>query len=295
MERVTHGVSTWVYRIAHGETTAYLRVLPEAGASFAPEVLVHWRLRALGVRVPEVIYFEDGYAPLQRSVMVVSEIHGSPLASSAGFAPSQLDTIATAAGCDLARINAIAVEGFGWVRRDQADEGPAQTLRAELPSHRAFALEYWDDDLAYLAGTQTLAPQDIAALERTVARHDAWLDEAASVLAHGDFDTTAIYHVDGRYSGIIDFGEIRGASRWYDLGYFHMRDGEGLRVRLLPSLVRGYNEVAALPDDHVRRIRFASVLINVRALVRSLRKHPPNRHTQHQIARLREDIDVLST
>lgn len=42
-------------------------------------------------------------------------------------------------------------------------------------------------------------------------------------LAHGDFDTTHIYQDNGRYTGIIDFGEIRGADRWYDLGYFHMR------------------------------------------------------------------------
>ena len=93
--------------------------------------------------------------------------------------------------------------------------------------------------------------------------------------------------------GIIDLGEIRGADRWYDLGHFHLRDGEQLPFRLEGPLVRSYGEIAPLPSDYEQRIRFTSVLINVRALARSLQKRPANRYTQHQLAVLREDLAFL--
>src|SRR5690348_8944848 len=57
VERVEEGVSTYVYRLRAADTVYYLRVLPEEGASFAPEVYAHQRLRERGARVPEVIYF----------------------------------------------------------------------------------------------------------------------------------------------------------------------------------------------------------------------------------------------
>ena len=67
VERVAEGISTSVYRIRRGMETFYLRVLPEAGASFAPEVRAHALLRARGVAVPVVIYFEHCHPALRRA------------------------------------------------------------------------------------------------------------------------------------------------------------------------------------------------------------------------------------
>ena len=44
-------------------------------------------------------------------------------------------------------------------------------------------------------------------------------DLESAWLAHGDFDATAIFYRDGRYSGLIDFGEIRGTEPLFDLGH----------------------------------------------------------------------------
>src|SRR5205823_3668500 len=98
---------------------------------------------------------------------------------------------------------------------------------------------------------------------------------------------------NGRYTGIIDFGEIRGADRWYDLGYFHMRDGELFPFHLLPALISGYREWVSLPSDYERHIRFTGLLINVHALVHSLQKRPPNHFTHHQLDVLQEDLAAL--
>ena len=58
IERVTMGVSTYVYRILARNMTWYLRVLPEEGANFVPEAEVHTRLRHMQARVPEVLFVE---------------------------------------------------------------------------------------------------------------------------------------------------------------------------------------------------------------------------------------------
>jgi Ser/Thr protein kinase RdoA (MazF antagonist) len=64
-----------------------------------------------------------------------------------------------------------------------------------------------------------------------------------AVLVHGDFDISHMFHSAGRYSGIIDFGEILGNNRLYDLATFVVF----YQDRILYSyLLEGYREVASL-------------------------------------------------
>ncbi|MFL5703535.1 MAG: phosphotransferase family protein [Ktedonobacteraceae bacterium] len=289
VERVMEGVSTYVYRITYQHETFYLRLLPEEGASFAPEVAVHNRLRQMQVKVPDVIYFEDQHEALHRSVMVTTEIKGRPVSQCLSLAKDGLNALLIEAGRDLARINSVVVDGFGWMKRNDPD---MEQLHAQWPTYRAFALEHWQADLAYLA-TTTLQPSEFAMLESIPSSHTSWFEVERGQLAHGDFDTTHIYQEHERYTGIIDFGELCGANQYYDLGHFHMSDGEMLPHRILPGLLRGYREVASLPQDYEQHIYFTSVLINVRTLARSLQKRPPTHYTQHLLQRLREDLTAL--
>jgi hypothetical protein len=64
------------------------------------------------------------------------------------------------------------------------------TLEAEMPTLRAFVLEDIAERLAFLADARLLAARQIAAIERIIAAHGAWLDWHDAVLAHGDFDAT---------------------------------------------------------------------------------------------------------
>jgi aminoglycoside phosphotransferase (APT) family kinase protein len=289
IERVVEGVSTCVYSITIHNEIFYLRILPEEGQSFAPEVAVHRKLRQMGVKVPEVIYFEHYYEPLRHSVMVTTEIKGFPLNKSSALSPRELDAILLEAGRDVAQINSIPVDGFGWIQRTQRN---TTHVHAKLPTFRDFALEYWHEDIAYLA-EHALSLSEVAALEQIRSHYDSWLDETQACLAHGDFDTTHIFQDNGHYTGIIDFGEIRGTNRWYDVAQFHMRDGEYLPYKSLPALLRGYEEVIALPQDYMKVIYLTSLLTNIRALARSLQKRPPNRYTEHQIEVLRQDLTTL--
>ncbi len=190
----------------------------------------------------------------------------------------------------MEQINSVPVAGFGWVQRDSPE---TKQLRAQWPTYRAFALEWWVADLAYLA-EHTLSTEQVAMLERLISQYDVYLNSEDGCLAHGDFDITHIYQDAGRYTGIIDFGEIQGANPWYDLGHFHMRDREQHSFQLESALLRGYGDITSLPSDCEWRIRFTSMLINVRALARSLQKRPPNRYTQHQIEVLQQDMAFLT-
>ena len=288
VERVLEGVSTCVYRIIYPRETFYLRILPEEGASFAAEADVHSQLRQLHVKVPEIIYAEPYNDLLQRSIMVTTEIKGQPISQSQVPDQEKLKNIVREAGRDLARINKLAIKGFGWIKRDMS----TSSLEAQWSTCRLFALEFWKTDLTYLAN-HVLSSLEIAHLEHMLSYYNTWLESEQGYLAHGDFDATHIYQEDGRYTGIIDFGEIRGTDGWYDLGHFHVRDGERFPMQLEPYLVQGYEDVASLPPDYEHRIRFTSLLINVRTLTGSLQKRPLDRFTQHQLDVLRKDLALL--
>lgn len=290
VERVDEGVSTLVYRLRRGRECFYLRVLPEEGAGFAPEARVHALLRERGVRVPEVIYYEDRNEAVGRAVMVTTEIAGAPVS---GYGAGEgLSRILAEAGRDLAVINGVPVDGFGWIRRDAA---LGDALAGERATFREFALEHFARDSALL-GAGALRREEVAAIERIVVERDAWFDGGRAWLAHGDFDATHIYQCDGRYTGIIDFGEIRGADRWYDLGHFNLHDGERLPVRALPFLLAGYREVAPLPDDGEARIEFVSLLIGVRGLARYVGRFgdaDPRGYRAHVAEALRRALRAL--
>jgi aminoglycoside phosphotransferase (APT) family kinase protein len=287
VKRAETGVSTPVYRIRRGETTLYLRLAEKPEASLAPEALAHDLLRARGVRAPEVVYFQPIHDELQRSVLVTTEIPGSPI--SRNHRGVDLSAVLLEAGRDLAIINEIGVEGFGWVRRDRL---AINRLEAELPTLSAFALGDLETHLAALP--TFLTAREIDEIRRTFARNDAWLDADLAVLAHGDLDASHIYHLDGKYTGIIDFGEIRGTDRFYDLGHFALHDGETIPYPVLPHLLKGYQEFAPLPPDHEQRIQLWSLLIGVRALARSA-NWPQVTYQSHLTGAIRSALAALSS
>jgi Ser/Thr protein kinase RdoA (MazF antagonist) len=94
-------------------------------------------------------------------------------------------------------------------------------------------------------------------------------------LAHGDFDPSHIYQHQGSYSGIIDFGEIRGAGCWYDLAHVRLHDGELVPTPLLPWLLDGYAEVTPLAADLEQRLQLSGLLIALHALARSHARQRP--------------------
>lgn len=286
--RVPEGVSTYVYRVVRGAEVFYLRVLPEVGKTFAPEVSAHTILRGHGARVPEVVHYESSTPPFGLSVMVTTAIAGRALAQ--GGIGATTPAIVAAAGRDLALVNSVPVAGFGWVERDAAT---ISELSAELADNRGFLIGQLEQDLATLP-ERVIDRGEVAAIGMLVARHEGWLDVPEATLAHGDFDPTHIYEEAGCYAGIIDFGEIRGTDRWYDLAHFALRDGERFAVPLLPWLLDGYREVMPLPTDATERITFAALLIGVRLLARSVERRGVDQLDKSALRAIRSGLAALA-
>jgi hypothetical protein len=287
VEPVTDGRSTYIYRFIDGGEIFYARVLPEEGASFAPEATAHLALHRRGVHVPDVVYWEDVNPLVGRSVMITTSIAGQAITQNP--TSGALSGIARAAGRDLAFLNELPVDGFGWIDRAPPADGE---LRADLPTERAFMLAELDSSLATLRGI-ALPPRQTDDIRSAVSAHEALLDAPDAQLAHGDFDATHIFSHRGSYTGIIDLGEIRGTSPYYDIGHFLFHDGETLPVTLLPYLMEGYQEIITLAPDAERRIALASLLIGVRFLARTYARLPDH-NRQHALAAITREVTFLT-
>lgn len=286
--RVPAGVSTYVYRVQHGGERFYLRVLPETGATFAPEVRAHTLTLAAGARVPAVVHYEPYKEALGASLMLTTEITGEPVRCDMPHVRVRETLIA--AGRDIALINRLPVDGFGWVRR--AMWAIPERISAEHGTQRGFLLADLDALLAALPSAG-FTSAEVARLTAIVRAHEDWLDGDRAYLAHGDFDASHIYADAGEYTGIIDFGEIRGAPRLYDLAHHHMHDGERLPYATTPWLIEGYRQVTPLPDDYRPRIRYLSLLIALRALARGVARAPDSQIVRTAVTALRRDIGEL--
>lgn len=97
-------------------------------------------------------------------------------------------------------------------------------------------------------------------------------DRSSGYLAHGDFNTTHIYvdSVHHKLAGCIDFGELRGADPYYDLGHLLLHDGESGRPSLFPDILSGYADVTPLPTGIMAQVRMQAVVIGARALALKL-------------------------
>lgn len=246
-----------VYRAVVDGVRYYLRLAEEPGEDMTTDALILERLRAQGARVPEVVAVSPPAGAFPRSWMIMTEVPGRSIARAGS--DEEATQAAAAAGRDAAVINSVPVAGFGWVRRD----GSAR-LSAELPGYRQFATSYlpepWPGGL-----TDAFGPRQLDALyELAAAERDRPLRFGR--LAHGDLDVTHVYAHAGRYSGIIDFGEMRGADPYFDLGHFLLHDGETRPTPLFGSFLDGYLQVTPLPDDHLRAIRGSAILLGLRQL-----------------------------
>jgi Ser/Thr protein kinase RdoA (MazF antagonist) len=193
--------------------------------------------------------------------MIMTEVAGRSLAQAS--TDDEARQAAVAAGRDVAVINSVPVSGFGWLQRDGSEQ-----LTAELSSYSQFVVSYlpkpWPGRLREMFDRRQLD----ALLALAAGERDRLL--RVGHLVHGDLDVTHVYSHAGRYSGIIDFGEMRGADLYFDLGHFLLHDGETRPARLFSSFLKGYLQVTPLPDDHCQAIRASAILLGLRQLSRWL-------------------------
>lgn len=251
VERAAEGVSSEVYRARRGDENFYLRLAEDAALDMGPEVEAHERLRALGVRVAEIVHYEPFAPEVGRSVSITSEIRGVPLIGCTDEMVSR--DAARAAGRELALINSIPTQGWGWVLRDGRPG-----MRGAYASWRSRIEDVIAD--AARVHLDTALGRDAVVQLKGVIDDEACRTPGPSRLAHGDFDVSQIFVADGGYTGIIDLGEIQGAESHYDLAHFLLHDTEQNQYALVTDVITGYTEVDNTVIDE-QLIRRTGVLI----------------------------------
>ncbi|MGI8482701.1 MAG: phosphotransferase family protein [Thermomicrobiales bacterium] len=267
------GGSTPVYRIVVGEDIFYLRLAEQPGEDRVAEACVHQLLLEAGVSVPAIVRYESQPSELDRSATLTTRMPGVPLLESPGLDSDDVRGIARAAGRDLARINQVPVEGFGWVESVAAD---GSSLVAEHTARSAWTKEY-ARAAQDVMGSGLFTDYSLDLLQSEIARWRAHPDRTQSFLAHGDFDVTHIFMAPSTYTytGIIDFGEIRGADRLYDLGHALLQDAQPGRPPVFPDLLAGYREIVLLPDTVLAEIYDQAIAIGTRQLAIFRRRSSP--------------------
>lgn len=262
VERTEGGVAGQVYRVARDTDEWFVRLGDDPEDNLAVDADLHERLLRLGVRVPEVAYVEPFSEILERSVFITAHIGGVDLLSTPDH--DRAVEVARGAGRDLGAINRLAVDGFGWVRRDwpRAESLPWPPV-GELPDYVSFVVDDLPDPWPGAFG-ELFSVDELRRFEAIIAAEQERSTPQA-VLAHGDFSLDHVFHRDGRYTGIIDFGEIRGTEPLFDLGVFG-QSGAHLHRALHDAVIGGFFEVVARPPDAQALIRTAGLMKSLRHL-----------------------------
>lgn len=241
-----------------GSETYYVRFLPE-DTSFAAEVLAHNMLLNSGVIVPRVIAFEHREETTGLSVMITEEIPGVSIEDE--WPHDDAPGILHEAGRQIARVHEVSVDGYGWIDRTSYDR-----LKTEKSTFQEYFSEFLSSDLRTLEHYEFTNQEkmQIADLMETARQI---LDVQNAVLVHGDFDVSHIFHVNGRYTGLIDFGEIRGNNRLFDLATFTLFDRSPDRIAY-SYLLEGYCEIVPLTHDDL----YATELMTLFQILRFLGK-----------------------
>ena len=261
VQRTEGGVAGQVYRVVRGGDEFFLRLGDDPVDNLSVDADVHTRLAELGVRVPAVVHVDPLAELVDRSVLITRHIGGVPLIASTDHAGAS--DVARAAGRDLALINTVAVHGFGWVRRDQpGTEAPWPPFGA-YRDYASFVVDDLPDPWPGAFG-DLFTVDELGRIEAIVddERNRPIVDAS---LAHGDFALDHVFHDDGRYTGIIDFGEIRGTEPYFDLGVY-LQSGVHLHPELRDAALDGYFEVTDKPADAMRPIHTAGFMKALRHL-----------------------------
>ncbi|MCL1786076.1 MAG: aminoglycoside phosphotransferase family protein [Alphaproteobacteria bacterium] len=237
VERVAEGVSTFVYRIKTRDQTFYMRFLPEDWADFEPEVIVLNTLYDKGVKVPNVIFWESKNPDVGMSMMLCSEIPGDSVNNNRPNA-NDLHQILFDAGKQSALIHTVPVDGFSWIERNIKGR-----LAGEKKTFDGYFMQHLEESLQVMEQNH-FSDSDKTLITDLMKKARKALNIENAVLVHGDFDETHIFHLNGQYTGIIDFGEIRGNNRLFDLALFVAFNPKDFKY-----LVKGYNEIYPLSSD----------------------------------------------
>lgn len=257
----------------------YLRIKQQPDQYIAPQILAHRLLLEKGVKVPEVVAFEEKNPQLNRSFMLVREISGISLQKlksrdKEGFKRIVADVLFEA-GENLSRVSSIPVKGSGYIRTDLAG---LRILEANFPTTASFLLHEFEQRVNGLesAGYKSYTSAEVDKFKELV---NFFLNSSETHLANGDLMLDHIYVDKGRYTGIIDWGDVLADGRYYDLALF-----SAYYPQLLPYILDGYASRAGLEKDYMLKLTLTRIAVTVKRLY-WIAKHIPENVYDHPFLR----------
>jgi aminoglycoside phosphotransferase (APT) family kinase protein len=208
------------------------------------------RIRAAGAAGPEVVVFEASPAGLPRPFLLMRRLPGGGLDSAAHDAFVE-------AGRQLRLVHSIRADGFGFL----ADTDPVEGRWSGPRSSWEAVTDEAPNCLAELVDRRVIsaevAGRIAAALERFAS---AVRFDGPGVLLHGDLKPPHVFALDGRFVGLIDWGDVAVGDPRYDLARFSIHAGGALE-----PLLAGYglelDDELALTFAVYRVIRMTTTLL----------------------------------
>jgi len=288
--RVTEGSSSNVYKIINGTDTLFLRMPKDKDEMISPQILAHEQLAKKGIKVPRFVSWDDANATLGHSYMIVKAIPGLSLealkAKNRGEYDSCLETVLEDAGEDIARTTHIPTSNYGWIKRDQKK---ARELIGEIDFYKDFLLDKISKKVKDLeaAGFETFTEDQLERYKMLVFKY---IPEGRPNLCHGDFDLSHIYVSNGKYSGIIDWGDIRSASNVYDIAHFTAFHPDEAKF-----IMKGFQQIIRTDKDFDRKLVLTRLAICINKLWWTLKNN--NRKFENHKFReaITNDISLLRT
>ncbi|MDQ6985491.1 MAG: aminoglycoside phosphotransferase family protein [Candidatus Dojkabacteria bacterium] len=252
VETVEEGVSTNVFRIFSDSSVFYLRIQQQENIkALISEIEIYNLLNEQKVKVPEVIYYETDSGRFGSPYMIVTEIKGEPLYTKDQNIKRK---VLNKAGEDLAIINSFKVNGFSWI--ESINE---EIIIANYKTYQDFHFSGLEKRFNSIINEGLLNGKSSQYINKINTSNKVFSEYTTGHLAHGDFDISSVYYSDDTYTGIIDFGDVRVGSIYYDLAHNYLYDGE----ESLKYLLEGYLNVTKLDDNYMEHIRSEALFIAV--------------------------------
>lgn len=280
VEPAEEGVSTNVYKIVgSGNRVYFLRMSTDM--YFGPEVRAHEILFPKGVRMPRVEYFEDYNEKLGCSLIVVSEIKGQPLNKISNA--KEHKEVLKAVGRDLAVVNSVEVSKFGWIKRDKG----TKELVGMFDTYFEYAQLELEQRLARITGAG-LFDQEIASKIKKILTNPSNFDDIKiPKLTHGDFAACHIFEDQGKYSGIIDFSDLKGTSGFSDLAHLKIYNPE-----LFEGVLSGYKEIVELPENFNQLLTIELLIVALEKLNWVLSHTPKDQIRDMEVVAIKKVLEL---
>lgn len=249
--RIDKGLSTNVFRV-EGKCVYYARIASSLEESYTPECLIHSYLTKIGVKVPQIVCHEDFCQLLGgHSICITSSIEGKEVSQT-----KSTSSVLFQAGKDLSRIHSLRFSFFGPIERyvRGIDE-----IRGRFCSFEEFLFDRYPFHIGKLLDADIINIDEFKFLSK-VPENNIFEIEQGSLL-HGDLSGDHIFQKGNKYSGIIDFSDAKVGSRYLDLAYFKINNGD-----LFEDLLNGYLDDSEFSKEDFVKLQLTTLVLGVRIL-----------------------------